>query len=448
MSDAPAPGDTVGRYRIVAALGEGGMGAVFEAARTDLPLRVALKTMHPAMRARPEAVQRFLREAEALATMRHPHVVEVVDFGTDDAHGPWFAMRLLDGESLATRLARSGPMTPAQALAWALPVIAGLRHAHGLGVVHRDLKPDNVFLARTDDGHDVPLVIDFGAARTDAAAPSITASGVMIGTPLYMAPEQLWGGRHATARSDQYALAFTLYECLAGAPPFEAESLVEVIQRVQAGGFTALADRAPQVPAGLSDAVMRALSTDPDARFADLAAFARALLPWADVGDRARWSAAFGADTFDTPAPREAAVTVDAPPRAVVSPISTAPSRPEEPSFPEVPAVSPAPPARAPAPRIVGVVAFVALATAALAWALRAPSVEAPAPRRADAIVDAHVPDAVVLDASAPRAVVVAVPDAARGVAPRRAVRAMRAHGPVDGAATEPRGANGAPIRE
>ena len=260
---APAPGDAIGRYVVLAALGEGGMGAVYEAARADLPLKVALKTMHPALRARDEAVKRFLREAEALARMRHPHVVDVVDFGVDAAHGPWLAMRLLDGESLARRLERGGAMAPAECLAWALPVLAGLRHAHGLGVVHRDLKPDNVFLARTADGHDLPVVIDFGAARYDDGAQPLTASGVMIGTPFYMAPEQFWGSRLATPRSDQYALAFVLYECLAGATPFAADSLVEVIQRAQAGGFEALAARAPTVPAGLSDAVMRALSVDP-----------------------------------------------------------------------------------------------------------------------------------------------------------------------------------------
>jgi serine/threonine-protein kinase len=107
MNPVPAPGDTVGRFTLLSALGDGGMGAVFEATRTDLPLRVALKVMHPALRERTDAVQRFLREAEVLATMRHPHIVDVLDFGVDEAHGPWIAMRLLDGESLRARLRRA-----------------------------------------------------------------------------------------------------------------------------------------------------------------------------------------------------------------------------------------------------------------------------------------------------------------------------------------------------
>ena len=292
MSAPPVVGDTVGRFTLLAAIGDGGMGAVFEATRTDLPLRVALKVMHPTLRERTDAVQRFLREAEVLAAMRHPHIVDVLDFGVDATHGPWIAMRLLDGESLRARLRRVRRQDPAAVTRWALPVLAGLQHAHAIGVVHRDLKPENLFLARTADGHEVPTVLDFGVARVDAGG-ALTADGVLVGTPLFMAPEQLWGARFATARSDQYALALILYEALCGEAPFTADSLVEVVHRVEEGGFATVRERAPEVPEALSDAVMRALSKEPDDRFEGMADLARALLPFADAMDQARWSPVF-----------------------------------------------------------------------------------------------------------------------------------------------------------
>jgi serine/threonine-protein kinase len=457
MADGLGPGDVVGRYRVRAVLGEGGMGAVYAATRTDLPLEVALKTMLPSLRAREEAVKRFLREAEALARMRHPHVVDVVDFGVDEVHGPWFAMRLLDGESLAGRLARTGAMSPAEALAWALPVAAGLRHAHGLGVVHRDLKPDNIFLARTADGHDLPIVIDFGAARYDDGAAPLTVSGAMIGTPVYMAPEQCWGSHHATARSDQYALAFALYESVAGEAPFHADSLMEVIQRVQAGGFDPLHTRAAAVPEPFSDAVMRALAVDPARRFDDLAAFARALLPFAAAADRARWSEAFGAtvDVDVDPAPPVAPTprtVTDAPPELVPAAAAEAHTLPAQPT----PAPSPPPPPPPPALRwraLLLVAAVVALA--GFGWLARRGRVEEPAvppvavPQRAptEAPAAPAPPPTPPRDAApapaVPRTRPTTRPATDAPPTPRRTAPTTPSR---DGAVT-PRGANGAPIR-
>ncbi len=480
MTDALRPGDEIGRYRVLSTLGEGGMGAVYSAERTDLPLRVALKTMHPSLRAREDAVKRFLREAEALARMRHPHVVDVVDFGLDAAHGPWLAMRLLDGESLAKRIER-GAMSVDDALAWALPVAAGLRHAHAVGVVHRDLKPDNVFLARTSDGHDLPVVIDFGAARYDDGAAPLTASGVMLGTPFYMAPEQFWGARRATALSDQYALAFTLYECLAGATPFEAESLVEVIQRVQAGGFEALASRVTTVPAALSDAVMRALSVDPAQRFDDLAAFARALLPYAATADRARWSSAFGsADEAPPPAPP---VIVPSPPieaplqsasTPVATPTSDAPAEalgmkatldatdappPTATTTESAPVDSPAPSLRA---RLLWALPVVLAALTWCVWPRREPrdaTLASPTPSRIEAPIATAPPvaSAAILDASiatdAARPHVTARRPRVTGSAAHVSPPAAEPAAPTAPAVTRsdppsgPLGVNGAPIR-
>jgi serine/threonine-protein kinase len=456
MNPAPAPGDTVGRFTLLSALGDGGMGAVFEATRTDLPLRVALKVMHPTLRERTDAVQRFLREAEVLATMRHPHIVDVLDFGVDEAHGPWIAMRLLDGESLRARLRRARRQDPAAVTRWALPVLAALQHAHANGVVHRDLKPENLFLARTADGHEVPTVLDFGVARVDAGG-ALTADGALVGTPLFMAPEQLWGARFATPRSDQYALALILYEALSGEAPFTADSLVEVVHRVEEGGFATVRERAPDVPEALSDAVMRALSKEPDDRFERVADLARALLPFADATDQARWSPVFHGESPAAPAVATTGDPVTPAPEAL-TPRTTGVAPAPAPPAPAPPA--PAPPAVIPArPRVGWLVAAVGVVLAAV-LALRRPTGSAPS---APGAVTPGTTPAVVAPTPPPRGVVPRdVPAEVPAVAaplprptPRRGSvsRARASHDAgavlaVPVVAPAARGANGAPIRE
>jgi len=223
-----------GRWRVVAPVGAGAVGAVWVAEDLQLGRRVALKILHAELAARPQAAERFRREALALARLRHPHAVHVYDHG-DDGGRLWIAMELIEGTPLdALARAEGGRLAPARAVALLAPVLEVLEHAHGLGLVHRDLKPANVIVARAPDGAERPMVVDFGLAVLldgggdgDGAA-RLTLKGQMHGTPAYMPPEQCLG-RAVDARSDLYAVGCCLYELLAGAPPFGDGDPAQVI---------------------------------------------------------------------------------------------------------------------------------------------------------------------------------------------------------------------------
>ncbi len=209
-----------GRYRVEGVLGEGGMGTVYLARRIDLPMDVALKTLRPERAADPEFVARFLREGEALAKMRHPHVVDVLDVGTH-AGTAFLVMARLEGQTLAERLCVLGPLPQTALVDLIVPVLAALSTAHARGIVHRDLKPENIFIERTPNGLLHPRLVDFGIARLGAPLDGqrLTQSDRVVGTPLYMAPEQARQARDVGPAADQYALGVTLYECASGRSP-------------------------------------------------------------------------------------------------------------------------------------------------------------------------------------------------------------------------------------
>lgn len=285
---SPSPGWRIGgKYELVALLGEGGMGRVFEARHVVTGRRVAVKVLKVEASRRTEAQRRFLREARAIGRVEDPHVVEVLDAGMDEATGaPFVVQTLLRGVSLRAYLRTLDRIEPVLAARLAARVLRGLGAAHAAGVVHRDVKPSNVFLSRREgDTPDevTPKVIDFGISKlADAGdvveAPStLTASGVVVGTVGYMAPEQAEGRDDVDGRADLWAVGVMLYEMISGDRPFDAPSTTATLLRIVSAAPPPLDRARPDVPKALADVVMRALQREPADRWSSAAAMLEAL---------------------------------------------------------------------------------------------------------------------------------------------------------------------------
>src|SRR5829696_1167528 len=262
-----------GRYAIEREIAHGGMATVHLARDLRHGRRVAIKVLREEIAAAVGA-ERFLAEIRVTASLQHPHILPLFDSGSADGV-LWYAMPFVEGETLRSRLAREGPMPVAEALRLAREVADALDHAHARGVVHRDVKPENVLL---QDGH--ALVADFGIALAleQAGGERITRTGLALGTPQYMAPEQAAGERALDERVDVYALGAVLHEMLAGEPPFAAPTRQAVVRRMMLEEPAALATRRSDVAPALDSAVRRALAKRPDDRFQSAANFAAALL--------------------------------------------------------------------------------------------------------------------------------------------------------------------------
>jgi serine/threonine-protein kinase len=269
------PGQRIGgRFRVEGFLGRGGAGNVLAAVDEELGGRVALKLLRSKASLDPVLVERFRREAKALSNIDHPGVIGVKDAGPLDDGTLFLAMELLDGKTLAQRVAADGPLTPAELA----PILTGLCDAlcaiHALGILHRDVKPANVFLPSAGDPDDVVKLVDFGVAKISGLE-AITTTAVSVGTAPYMSPEQL-RGRPLDARVDVYATGVTIYEVLSGKRPFVTTPERHIYEAILAGAFTPLVEAAPSVPGPIAEVVERAFARDVDARFATAEAFARA----------------------------------------------------------------------------------------------------------------------------------------------------------------------------
>jgi serine/threonine-protein kinase len=304
---APSPGSTertpVGRYRLIRPLGTGGMGTVFEAEHVDLGKRVAVKMLHPPLAADADVRARFLREGQAAARIRHPNVVDVYDVGID-AEQPYLVMELLDGESLGAAYAREAPL-PAERLAdLVVPVVAGLTAAHALGVVHRDLKPQNVFLANAPGGI-IPKVVDFGISKlVDAeTAQSLTGTSALLGTPYYMSPEQATNAKAIHASSDQYSLGVILYEGVTGRRPYQADTLYALLNAIVRGVYPPVSSLVRGVPRELEQCVARAMAKDPQDRFPNVRELGLELMRFASPRTRVLYTSELSSPIAGQPAP-------------------------------------------------------------------------------------------------------------------------------------------------
>jgi len=269
----PLPGTG---YRALRRLGAGASSEVFEAVGVDR-VRRAVKVLRSVFADTPEAIFRLEQEGRALAALDHPSLVPVVDVGTTLSGRPFFAMPLLDGETVRGRLLRRGPFAPAVACAVMADALAGLDAAHGAGLVHRDVKPANLFLPRRAPGSRTKrcVVLDFGIAKMLGAPGGPTTESRVLGTPRFLAPEQILGGR-VDARTDVYAAGLVLFEMITGRGPFDASGSIELMRAHLEATPRSLRDLAP-VSTELEHVVARAIARSPSRRWPSARAFAAVL---------------------------------------------------------------------------------------------------------------------------------------------------------------------------
>jgi serine/threonine-protein kinase len=283
----PARGSVVfGKYRVGRECGRGGLAVVLAAQHLQLCHAVALKVLLPNPRADRQTVERFVREGRVAAALGSEHALRVYDVDTLEGGAPCLVLEYLEGEDLTHTLAARGPLASHQAVDWLLQACEALSEAHARGIVHRDIKPANLFVTRGLDGAACIKVIDFGLSgleRQPDGEHRLTRPRVVMGSPHYMAPEQVRSLRHTDSRVDIWALGIVLHECLAGAPPFRGETLPELFVEILTGHPERIRAMRPDVPEPVAAAIERCLERDPGARFAHVAELARTLAPYGSV---------------------------------------------------------------------------------------------------------------------------------------------------------------------
>jgi serine/threonine-protein kinase len=291
LAGLPQPGDLLAeRYRIERIIGVGGMGVVFEAYHLHLDQRVAIKMLLPEVATDPDVVGRFLREGRAAVRIPSQHVARVQDVSTLPDGTPFMVMELLHGADLQGILDARGPLPVPLAVDYILQTCEALAHAHAMGIVHRDLKPPNLFVTGSSTMPVVKL-LDFGVSKLPTTGNlSMTKTRAVMGSPLYMAPEQMRSARRVDARADIWGLGTLLYTMLTGRPPFESDTMPELCAMIVQDPTPNLHDRRAGVPPALARAVEHCLEKDPGHRFASVAELARELGPFASEQGRAMLS--------------------------------------------------------------------------------------------------------------------------------------------------------------
>jgi serine/threonine-protein kinase len=279
MDTPVGPGDVLlGKYRVEHVLGKGGMGVVVGARHLELGELFAIKFLLPHMLGQSEVLERFLREARAAARLRSEHVARVHDFGRMENGAPYMVMEYLEGSDLKAILRRQGPLPIEDAVTYVLQACDATAEAHALGLVHRDLKPANLFLIHRPNGSPCVKVLDFGISkRTGPDVLDLTATGAMLGSPLYMSPEQMARTKSVDARSDIWAMGVVLYELVVGQTPFRAQSITEVVSLVLMEEPMPPSQLRPDLPPALEAAILRCLRKRPEERFQSIAEFVSAL---------------------------------------------------------------------------------------------------------------------------------------------------------------------------
>jgi serine/threonine-protein kinase len=274
------PGDVlVGKYRVERMLGMGCMGVVVAAHHLTLQQPVAIKFMLPGKGTTQDQLTRFLREAQASARLKSEHVARVLDAATLESGAPYLVMELLDGHDLAAELAQRGALPIAEAVDYVLQACEAIAEAHAAGIIHRDIKPANLFLVRAGSGRATVKVLDFGISKwTDQA--QMTHEQAVLGSPLYMSPEQMRTSTKVDARADIWSLGAMLYELIAGQPPFNGDSMMELFTKVNFEQPTPLAKYRPDAPATLEAVLLQCFEKDRERRWPSLAELAAALVPF------------------------------------------------------------------------------------------------------------------------------------------------------------------------
>lgn len=279
------PGDLIaGKYRVEAEIGSGGMGVVVAARHVAMGHRVAIKVLKLHDERDPHgAVVRFVREARAAARIQSDHVVRVLDVASLPDGTPYMVMEFLEGGDLRALLDERGELPIEEAVGHVLQACEGLAEAHASGVIHRDLKPSNLFIAKKSNGTEVLKILDFGISKVlpRNGEAGITTTGALMGSPLYMAPEQMRSSKMVDARADVWSVGLILYELLTGRSPFEGESIPEVCLSVMGADPVPIATYRRGVPAGLEAVILKCLAKERDNRFENMGTLARALEPYA-----------------------------------------------------------------------------------------------------------------------------------------------------------------------
>jgi serine/threonine protein kinase len=267
------------RYRLERVLGRGGMGVVYAGTHTWMERPVAIKVLAAELADREDAVKRFFREARIAANLRHPNIAEVLDMGEDDDGVPFIAMELLEGETLAAHLAREGKLDLETAGRLLVPIVDAIAVVHERGILHRDLKPENIHMARDFRGRTVPKLLDFGIAKLLDGASVNTNTGSVIGTPAYMAPEQLRGLRDIGPAADVWSMGMIFLRVLAGVLPVElGASPIDALVKIAMTAMPSLAHRAPGIPPAVCAVVDGALRREVEERTPTMEALLDAVL--------------------------------------------------------------------------------------------------------------------------------------------------------------------------
>lgn len=275
-----------GKYRVERILGTGGMGVVVAAQHLQLDERVAIKFLLPSALAQPDAVARFMREAKSAVRIKGEHVVRVTDVGMLENSAPYMVMEYLEGTDLAKWLQKHGPAPVEVAVDFVLQALEAMHDAHGMGIIHRDLKPANLFCTQRRDGASVIKVLDFGISkvtdgRETSALGGMTTAATVMGSPLYMSPEQMRSARDVDAGTDIWAIGVILYELLTGTAPFAGETLSEVCVKAASCAPPSIRERRPELPAELETVILKCLEKDPTNRYQKVVELANALQPFA-----------------------------------------------------------------------------------------------------------------------------------------------------------------------
>ncbi|HSY21539.1 MAG TPA: protein kinase [Polyangiaceae bacterium] len=284
------PGDVVdGKYAIERIVGRGGAGYVAVARHLVLDRRVALKFLRPELQLEPDLCKRFVREARAAAQMKGPHVARVLDADASRTAGPYLVMEFLEGEDMAVRLRRGGPLRVAEAADCVLQACEAVHEAHALRIVHRDIKPANLFLTATAEGTPFVKVLDFGLSKEIGrayGAENLTDSNHVVGSPHFMAPEQIRTPKDVDERTDIWALGATLFDLLTGHVPFGGGSMMEVCAALFYGPPPTITRYRSDVPPALEAIVLRCLRVEPCERPQSIAELAELLAPFASASAR------------------------------------------------------------------------------------------------------------------------------------------------------------------